>query len=372
MEQTELTFIFTGDIHMSNRLPYARPTTNGLTDRLEDQLKLWDRIRFEVIERGADGLVVMGDLFDKAWLDPVTLTETVKVIQMIAELCPVYVLPGNHDASTTKGGRFNVEALASLDNVTCLGAESFTPNGVSWLKFWPVPYAGIESNKETLTEYRAQLEEEGESTQQVCLFHNNVYGCKHLAWVCDDGIDADELCEGWDVVLSGHFHTHQSFGDCGMYLGAPMQHHFGDRGEKRGIWSFTFRKKKPVVKEFIPTELPRFWKLLRLKTPAHAAEGDYVRFEIEATHADWELQRHTAASLCGALNDFGIHATYKHKPVYHHEERMVSGDDLETISMEEMTGRYVDSKEVVTGEMDKELLKMLGREFMEEARREAK
>lgn len=366
---TERSFIYTGDVHMSNKLPHAKPTTNGRTDRLEDQHRLWDHIIAEAIERRVDGIKVLGDLFDKAHLDPVTLAETAGIIKRAAEVCPVFILPGNHDASTTRGGRYNVEALSAIPNVVYMGAEPFYFE-VDWLRFWPVPYAGIEDNKATLAAYRKALKKD-KRAQHVCLFHNNVYGCKHLAWVCDDGIDADELCEGFDLVLAGHFHTHQKFGDNGMYLGAPMQHSFSDCGERRGFWHITYIKGAGPDMEFIETDLPRFYKLLKLQAPKRASEGDYVRYEIEATHADWEAMRHGAQELVGVLRDSGIHASYKHKAIYHHEERLVTSGEMESLSMDEMVSKYIGAKDVVTGSMDRELLLMLGRQFMEEARRDS-
>lgn len=71
------TVIAISDVHMSNRLPFAQPTTNGMTDRLEDQIRLWAHVAKTATDTEAKAILVLGDLFDKALVDPVTLHATV-------------------------------------------------------------------------------------------------------------------------------------------------------------------------------------------------------------------------------------------------------------------------------------------------------
>ena len=39
------SYLLISDIHMSNRLSHARPGPSGVTDRLQDQLNLWKRVK---------------------------------------------------------------------------------------------------------------------------------------------------------------------------------------------------------------------------------------------------------------------------------------------------------------------------------------
>ena len=364
----EATFIMTGDVHMHNRLPFAQPSENGRTDRLDHQLKLWRVIEAKAAKYDADGVTINGDLFDKAKLDPVTLAETVAALERLAGIVPVYILPGNHDAASVRGGRFNVEALEAIEGVTVL-TEGYIVGIEPWLRIYACPYAPIEENRASVQRMREELDKDA---YNVLLFHNSVLGCKHLAWLCDDGIDADELCEGWDQVISGHFHTRQKFGDCGRYLGAPMQHHFGDRGERRGFYAVTFKRDEGTKYTFIPSRLPEFHQVegYQLDDLPELREGDYIRLKVECTHADWKMIEPEAGATVDALKAMGIHAHYKHKPIYHHTERGISTDEMENISMDEMASRYVNSSDVVLGELDPDILKELGRQFLEEARRE--
>jgi DNA repair exonuclease SbcCD nuclease subunit len=366
MSVDQRTFIITGDVHMSNRLPYAQPSENGRTDRLDDQLRFWRQVEVKAAKYDAHGVIITGDLFDKATLDPVTLTETVLALERLAGIVPTWVLPGNHDAATTRGGRYNVEALAAIEGVTVLRDGDVI--GVDpWLRLYACPYASIQQNMESVKKMRAELDKR---THNVLLFHNSVVGCKHLAWLCDDGVEADELCEGWDEVISGHFHTKQRFGRCGRYLGAPMQHHFGDVDERRGFFAVSFQRGADTKYTFIPTRLPQFHKIsgYRVEDVPPVDEGDYVRLVIECTTADWKMIEPEALHTVEALKAMGVRAHYRHKPVYHHHERDLTSDDMDSLSMEEMTSKYVKSADVVLGELDPGILLELGRQFLAEAR----
>src|ERR1041384_6049884 len=104
--------LFIPDIHMSNHLPQAVLAEDGVTDRLEDQVALWDRVKQTTVEWEVDAVFVLGDLFDKSLVDAVTLTVTVDCIVSVP--VDIYILPGNHDAVSTEGGRFTVEAFAKM------------------------------------------------------------------------------------------------------------------------------------------------------------------------------------------------------------------------------------------------------------------
>lgn len=363
-----------GDVHMSNALPLSRPTSDGRTDRLEDQVAMWGQLGAHAAHVKADAVVIVGDLFDKKLLDAVTLTETVRAITAIP--CPVFILPGNHDANSLKGGRFTVEVFAAMrrKGITLLDGSSVW-NPKEWLAFWPVPYATVEETRTKLEAVRTSMADVPAAVN-VLLFHNSIIGCRHLGWECDDGIPPEEVCEGFQYVISGHFHTSQTFGpdDCGMYLGAPMQHNFGDVGEVRGFWDMTFTPGGRVACELIPVEAPRFHAITSLDAVTDAMlemnAGDYLRISITATRADWITIKPRVLTVVEQLNASGFRVRYQHVPVYHHEARIQ--DDGEggkaKFSMEDAITQYVESGGVVVGGLDKEKLRQIAHQALAAAR----
>lgn len=354
------------DLHLSNHMPHARPSAAGRTDRLDDQLSLLEQMRETAIEEAVDAVLLLGDIYDQSKVDAVTLTHSVQGIVKMP--CPTYLLPGNHDAVSVRGGRFTVEAFGAMgrDHIHYLnGSKKLVLGGVN---FWPVPFMPAGETREALARARAQIKSD---EVNVLLFHNSVLGCTHIGWKCDDGLEPAEVCEGFDWVLSGHFHDTQTFGDNGrgMYLGAPMHHHFGDVGRPAGFWIFNFATDGTRTERFIQSNSPQFYSYDDLDAVVGAAEGDYVRYRITATHADWATMKGKAKALCSALESKGIRATIKHDPIYHHDSRMgaVSSKKTKkaaTMTMEQAIAQYVETEGVALGALDPVRLKALGREAL--------
>ncbi len=375
------TSVVISDIHMSNRLPHARPSGKlGLTDRLEDQVGLWKRVRKTAREHNAHAVFIVGDLFDKSLVDAVTLTETVRAIADIGK--PTYLLPGNHDAINTRGGRFTVEAFGAMGNANIhymKTGERFSPADFPWLGFWPMEYCDQDTAKATLAAMQKQVRHlpDRKRKTEVCLLHQSIIGCKHVGWTCDDGLDADDVCLEFDRVISGHFHDHQLFGPGGkgMYLSAPMHHRFDDEGRQAGYWVMDFSEDGTVEQSFIDGGCPRFheleWPAVAVKTIAKKmAVGDYVRINCTATTADWQVEKGKILELVEQLRGLGYKATYKHKPLYHHTRRIKAsklGADP-TLKPEAMMEAYLDAPDVDKGDLDLELLKRIGRAALEAAK----
>lgn len=356
--------VATGDVHMSNRLPYARPSTLYRTDRLDRQLAMLAALGQYGLDNGIDRLLINGDLFDKALLDPVTVSETFAALARLP--IHIWIIGGNHDAINIRGGRYNIEALGEFENITVFHAGEHID--VDNITFWAMPYASLESNRETLKAIRADMAAMGSRRHHVLLMHNSVLGCKQGDWKCDVGLDPSEL-SGFDQVISGHFHTAQKFGDNGIYLGAPMQHHYGDCGDRRGAWHLKFKADRTMKRKFIDTAMPKFHMPSDTSVPKDAAPGDYIRWVVNATHADWiKLKPDVEASRQAAV-DAGYIVEVLHRPIYQHSERMTSETgDVVKITMEKMVGRYLNNATVSTGALDTDKLKQLGLDILAEAR----
>lgn len=366
------------DMHMSNKLSYAQPGANdqGITDRLQDQMNVWKRMYNVAKDRNVDAIFVLGDLFDRSLVDAITLTCATEVI--MNSPAPMLLLPGNHDANSIKGGRFTVEAFGQvgktryndpIDVIGFEGAERSYPVSGSNVVFWSIGFCPLEETRATLARFKTTMDS---NEFNVLLLHNSILGAEHLGWVCDDGLDPEEICSDFDQVISGHFHRHQTFGDNGIYLGAPMQFNFGDAGNSAGFWIVEFTG-KDVNFEFIPSKAPKFhvfkeWKnhtkKLRVK------KGDYVRFEIAATHPEWIEQKVAAKTFCSSWEEVGIHASFKHKPIAQHAQRL-GGEDEDgnvAVSMDKAISSYVDASSVVTEGLDSARLKRIGRDFLATAK----
>ncbi len=375
------SYLFISDIHMSNRLSHARPVERGVTDRLQDQLGLLRRVGEAAEAQDVKAIIIAGDLFDKSLVDAITLTETTRALNAISQKRRVYILPGNHDAINTSGGRFTVEAFGAMgnDNIVYLKTGERVSIGGEWLGFWPMEYCSQERATELIAEMQEKVRAlpNRKKRTEVLIMHQSVMGCEFAGdWKCDDGLDPDFVCRDFNFVISGHFHKHQTFGplDQGMYLGSPLHLYFDDAGRKAGFWVVTYTSDGQCERKFIPGGCPRFHEYdWPSDGPKSVKVGDYLRYNVEATASDWETMKPEVKAEVERMREGGIHANFKYKPLYHHLRR-VSGVGVAdpTMKPEAMAEAYVNAPTVDKGSLDKARLSRIARQALEAARAKMK
>ena len=360
------------DVHMSNRLQFAKPTDNGRTDRLDDQLRLWKHVKLVAKSEGVREILVLGDLFDKSSPDPVTLSETASALSYVAETVPVYVMGGNHDAVDPVGGsRFTSEVFRWLGSrVRYMGTDDWLTTDVEtpeWLRFWPVEFEHVEETKRKLARIRKFLEGDRRAVE-VLLLHNSIVGCTHDKWKCSDGISQKDATRGFNWTFAGHFHTAQRFGKTGMYLSSPLHFRFDDVGRAAGFWVVQFSDDGSCEKKFIPSKLPKFHIVNWPSTgKLSKMQGDYVRVIVENTHAEFTQMKPALLKAIEEMVSAGIRASWKHKPIYHHVERSVSKKRAKSKNSARggnLIDSYVDETCVVTDGLNTKLLKRIGRQVL--------
>lgn len=360
--------IFTADVHMSNSLPFSSIVNNGCSDRLLDQMNLWKKIYKIIKKKNAHCLVILGDLFDRSKVDAVTLTHTVSAIVNCP--VPVFILPGNHDASTMSGGRFVVEAFSSMNrqDVTVIGLGDRNEWGMGGdFVFWPISFRTISETEQTIMGIKGRMRGH---ENNILLLHGSVLGADSYGWKCDDGLDP-KVFKGFDQVLAGHFHQTQAFADNGFYVGSPMQHHFGDCGSDCGVWYAELNSNKKNKFEYIKVRTPKFhifdyddFSIDLLKKKKYKS-GDFVRFQISVTHADFVKKKIAVEETCRLLMDKGYKVNYRHRPISQTNERISIAKDDGVIQLEKAISKYVKSTQ--TELKTKKLIK-LGKEILGGAR----
>jgi DNA repair exonuclease SbcCD nuclease subunit len=366
---------FVSDVHMRNDWPYSTPTgRRHRTDRFEDQLDLWAHIGTMAHREGCDRIYVLGDLFDRPLVDPVTMAGTVAALRKVAEHTPISILPGNHDEHKTGSfqtevfGEIGGERIQLLDHAQEIRARD-------WLRFWPYHYRkeGIEAELKEHADYCAGLPRRATELQEVALIHQSIKGCSHLGWVCDDGLDP-ELLGSFKYTLAGHFHDHQWFiKKRGMYLGAPMHHHFGDVGRQAQYWIIKFTKGKAWAPTPVDPELPHFFTTdWDEDYEGLASKGDFLRIDLHKTQAEIEELRDAIAEVKEAMRADGIRAHVKPHPIYHHGARLRPDEgSTEVFTIDDMIVPYVEHPSVSTDGLDEERLISMGKRFLAEARSDA-
>jgi DNA repair exonuclease SbcCD nuclease subunit len=368
--------LFTADVHAYNALPHARPSKEGRTDRLDDVLRVLKQVETYARDNCVNDLFILGDLFDKNLLDAVTLEETLWALSYWAKpgTRNLLVLPGNHEEAGRGSGRFAVDALELFGARVLRNGERFI---VGDSTFWPVEYGSKESiEREIESIGLCDISPRSTPGMHVLLVHCPVLGASMGSDVCDDGVNPLLLTNDFDATLAGHFHTHQSFGEAGFYLGSPLQHSYRDCGEVRGFWDITFDA-GVVRSTFVESVAPRFWVADGWGNFPVAIEdakpGDYVRVDVACTHAEWKAEEARSREKVDKVRANGFHVDLVHVPVYHHEARAEGlsvkvGQERPTISG--MVEAYLKEPGVVTGDLDPAELSRVGQEAVEAIRQE--
>jgi len=148
----------------------------------------------------------------------------------LKDIAPLLVLIGNHDMSNTKEfftKQHHFTALKYWNNTTV--ADSLVSLKIKNYNFLGVPYVKEGRFSEALQ--GANLEE-----VTAIFAHQEFTGCSYNNRVSTKG---DKWNENLPLVISGHIHDYHQLQKNILYVGTPIQHHFGD-SDNKGIALITF------------------------------------------------------------------------------------------------------------------------------------
>jgi len=268
-------FLAASDIHFWNGWPMSRkdPATQ-ISDRLLDTVSMIQQIGDYAQAHKVEYIVLLGDIFHQRLLDALTLKTGVSALRRLWGKATTVIIPGDHDAYDAEARHYTIDVLEH-------GVISgwWQPLG-SPRRFYAMPYMPEASARQFLADVPAR-----EKAESILLMHQTVLGAQAGAWTAEQGLRPEELAEWW-AVLSGHFHTSQDFLPTNRYwyLGAPMQHNFGDGGEVRGFWDVEIDA-VGLRRTLVPVRAPQFHTLEQRAGTANAAfdlspagyAGDYLR-----------------------------------------------------------------------------------------------
>jgi len=204
-------------------------------------------------ERGADILLIPGDLFDDEAVSLDTINFVIEVLEGLAPL-PVVIAPGNHDYYSL-GSLYNDELLAARrqrpwpSNVKIFrtgGWEIWRPEGLPGLSVTGMAHAAGVSIQDRLIAARVPRDEEAEIN--LLLFHgsrdNTDLPRNKLRTLPFS--DSELEAQGFDYAAIGHYHsaaTIRGHGDrvLGAYAGCPAGRGLDETGIK-GILAGEIRK----------------------------------------------------------------------------------------------------------------------------------
>jgi DNA repair exonuclease SbcCD nuclease subunit len=235
--------------------------TNGLTG--EDVEAVEQEFSDLVVARKADLWVFGGDRFLSRNPQDISRKRADSALTARSKLqTPGIMLVGNHDRwakSPWSGHNLYIVDLHQLPNVSVLDTVTKHTTNINELTiaFHAVP-AGHKIQPPGLVP-------DPNADFNIVLFHDIVKGCKFTNGIeAPEGVDSGLLdVKGFDIILGGDNHQRQNLNfknTIGLYVGAPLQHNWGDVGSERGFLIVDLFSNKTVKYEWIESKAPRFLK----------------------------------------------------------------------------------------------------------------
>ncbi len=226
------------DLHAHPFQQYARVLPNGRNSRLQDALDAIAAVRRSAVEHGARAVVFGGDLFHTMGrLDVGTLNGVfAEIAAFSAAHLPVFLLVGNHDQAD-KTGRHSLEVFKVLEHVVVMDEPGwYTHPGAPGLAVYAIPHR--EDTNALRTLLGAIPPAPASDAQRLLILHAGFDGAKtgpHEYRMASE-LAAGDVPDGFDLVLSGHYHLPQWIdeGRRIAYIGAATHQSWGDANQPRG------------------------------------------------------------------------------------------------------------------------------------------
>lgn len=242
-----MRFLHLSDLHLGRRLYDV--------SLLEDQRAVLEQILDLVDRKGADGILLAGDLYDK----PVPPAEAVTLLdwfltQLARRTAPVFMVGGNHDsperlafgARLLRGQGVHIASVFQGAQAPVELSDSHGPLRVYLLPFVkPVHVRRVypEAQIETYTDaVRTVIEHwnPDPDCRNVLVAHQLVTGalrCESEALSIGglDDVDA-AVFQPFDYVALGHLHSPQFVGGGRIrYCGTPLAYSFSEAGQEKSV-----------------------------------------------------------------------------------------------------------------------------------------
>lgn len=353
------------DVHAHTFSALATVLPNGLNSRLADVVSCIDQIREYAVNIDADLVLFGGDLFHTRKQIPVqALNAAFSAMTMFSvHKIPILMIPGNHDQADREGTEHSLFAFTSFLEVAhtpgwyqMRGKDSSNEYSIM-----AVPYT------ENLEHLRDVVQKPAPPTNQPKIFlgHLGIQGAKVGADFVytnpNDPTAADLNPEAFDAGFLGHYHMPQSLADAPhfQYIGAPLQHNWGDRGQERG---FMVYDTDTGDVDHIPLKAPTF-NLLKSREAKKLSPGDMKNNFVRIIDSK-KWSEDAAEDYRTQVEARSVEIVIPPKKSVDMNQRIDLPTDL---APQDIISRYVSSGHVDVEKLDEDYLVSLGQEIFQEA-----
>jgi DNA repair exonuclease SbcCD nuclease subunit len=274
-----------GDLHFANHKRFGEPTGHaGVNTRLSTITDVcrWAGEIFE--QENVSCVYVLGDVtHHHGMLTPPVASRVVPgLYSLFNGDMSLVVMSGNHDIDAN--GRSIIPYIRIQgDDVTMMDSWYSIYKHFEGVNIWAVSYG--ENPLEVFR--KMQSNSLKKMTPAVVLLHHHIEGAVHGSHEFEPpgGIKLSDIPSGC-LVFSGHYHKRQKLGKAIQYIGAPLQHDFGEADYIPGITVLTLDDGKVAEEKFIETPqtvAPRFHIIphdTKVADLPGVVDEDYYRIDL--------------------------------------------------------------------------------------------
>lgn len=281
---------------------------------LEDQAFVLDQIIDYAIAHQVDGVLVAGDIYDRAMPPAEAVRLLNKTVNRLAQAgVPLIMISGNHDSAERLGfaaeqlQKTGLHILSDLNRVTepvCLQKGDVT------VQIFGIPFADPERVRNQfntpVSDYdqaHTFLVEQIQQTRDkslpsILMTHCFVDGAetseseKTLSVGGSDRVSYEPMLD-FDYVALGHLHAPQFRGAAHIrYAGSPLKYSFSEHKHNKGLTLLTFDQSGLVEQQHLPLNSPRDLRVIEGLLDEVITQGkedpnneDYVMVRLTDTTA---------------------------------------------------------------------------------------
>jgi len=273
-----------GDPHFANHKVFGKPTDSpGVNSRCANVTKTLQYWSDRCVDLEVDMIFILGDITHyHGALTPPIANQIECALMDLSDQCPVVVISGNHDMD---GNDMSIVPFIRGDATGVRLVEGMSNHKVGdHTMFWACSYAV--PVQQALNAIRTRKDA---SENNILLMHHSFEGAVHghHEFEPPGGITSSVIPD--DIqVFSGHYHKRQKISDNVQYIGAPLQHDFGEATYTPGVTLLDIDEDGYYTESFYSTPretAPRF-EILAWDTPVADIPGDigsdYYRIDLPA------------------------------------------------------------------------------------------
>ncbi len=236
------------DFHLD--APFASLSADRSAQRRSEQRELLGRLADVARSRGADAVLLSGDLFDSGELYAETGQALVRALGQTG--CPVFITPGNHDFYSAHSPYARLAWPDNVHTFTTAALEAVKLEGLG-CTIWGAAFTAPGREDSPLEGFRAP--EDG--GMHIGVLHGDVEGRGRYSPLSTQQI-ADS---GLTYLALGHIHARSGLQRAGgttwAYPGCAEGRGFDELGDKGCLW-LTVHEDGAVEEAFIPLARRRY------------------------------------------------------------------------------------------------------------------